>query len=81
MPSFQISFFPVGGREGVFEHAAGNRKAWRAGRFFFERHLREEIVDTFVERGGGVFVDILLSVLVEVDPAWMIEVPRAGETG
>ena len=75
----------VGGAPGfggkiVFEDALVAVEGGALDGFLFEGHLADEVVEALVFGLGWVFVDVLTAILVEVDPAVMIDV-FAGDDG
>ena len=69
--------FPGRRRQFVRKHARVPVQRRELAALFLERHPREQIVDAPVHRHARIFVRILLPVLVEVDPAVLVD-RRAG---
>ena len=69
---FPEQLFPFGGGEVVFQYAFVAVEGDHLAGLFVQRHLLQQVFDTCFERGGGVFIHVFHSVLVEVYPTFAV---------
>ena len=64
--------FPPFGGQRVAQHAAVAVERGQLAALFLEGHLAEQVLDALVETAGRVLVGVHAAVLVEIDPAFVV---------